>query len=280
MTTATDLQLDPYLQHIIRFAPLLKQFFTTDVTISISDLEKVIFQIDSKELNLGNVPNRQLTDTDPMVSVMRSNRAQVMNVGKEYYGLDIKVEIVPLANEAGKVVGSLAITSSVQNRVDLVEIANQFTTSSEEIGASTVELSASAINLTDYMESISEAQENLVHQVNDSSKILDMINSVAKSTRILGFNAGIEAARSGEHGKGFSVVAKEITKLADQSGDAVNEIRQLLDAMKEKVNEVTQSVHNTMQITETQSNSIHEISTSIQQMTDIAEKIDELAKKV
>lgn len=280
MTTAPDLQLDPYLQHIIRFAPLLKQFFTTDVTISISDLEKVIFQIDSKELNLGNVPNRQLTDTDPMVSVMRSNRAQVMNVGKEYYGLDIKVEIVPLANEAGKVVGSLAITSSVQNRVDLVEIANQFTTSSEEIGASTVELSASAINLTDYMESISEAQENLVHQVNDSSKILDMINSVAKSTRILGFNAGIEAARSGEHGKGFSVVAKEITKLADQSGDAVNEIRQLLDAMKEKVNEVTQSVHNTMQITETQSNSIHEISTSIQQMTDIAEKIDELAKKV
>lgn len=280
MTTATDLQLDPCLQHMIRFAPLLKQLFTADVLISISDLEKVVFNVDSKELNLGNELNRQLSDNDPMVSVMRSNRAQVMNIGKEYYGLDIKVEIVPLVNEAGLVVGSLAVTSSIQNRVDLAEISNQFTNSSEEIGASTVELTASALNLSDYMESISEAQENLVHQVNDSSKILDMINSVAKSTRILGFNAGIEAARSGEHGKGFSVVAKEITKLADQSGDAVNEIRQLLDAMKEKVNEVTQSVHNTMQITETQSNSIHEISTSIQQLTDIAEKIDELAKKV
>lgn len=279
MTTAVEVQLDPTLQEIIRFAPMLKTLFTSDVMLSISDLEKIVFQINSNELTIEDIPNRQLTEQDPMMHVMKSNTHHSMNVGKEFYGSDINVTIVPITND-DKVVGSLAITSSIQNRVDLIEIADKFTTSSEEIGASTDELSATAVSLSNFMETISSAQENLSHQVNDSAKILEMINSVAKSTRILGFNAGIEAARSGEHGRGFSVVAKEITKLADQSAEAVNEIHKLLEAMKDKVEMVSQTVSETLSITEIQTASIHEISSSIKQLTDVAEKIDELAQKI
>ena len=79
-------------------------------------------------------------------------------------------------------------------------------------------------------------------QVETTTKILEMISAVAKNTRVLGFNAGIEAARSGEHGRGFSVVAKEITKLADQSASSVNEIKQLLDELNEKVDHVANIV--------------------------------------
>ncbi|MCH7321989.1 methyl-accepting chemotaxis protein [Solibacillus sp. MA9] len=117
------------------------------------------------------------------------------------------------------------------------------------------------------MASFSSAQSNLNSQVNDSTKILEMIINVAKSTRISVINAGIEAARSSEHDKGFAVVAKEITKLADQSGDAVNEIRQLLDAMKEKVVEVSDSVQKTLEVSESQSSTIHAISNSIRELT-------------
>ncbi|CAM5223652.1 Methyl-accepting chemotaxis protein McpU [Ureibacillus acetophenoni] len=48
----------------------------------------------------------------------------------------------------------------------------------------------------------------------------------------------LKAARSGEYGRGFSVVAKEITKLADQSAESVKEIRQLLDGLKDKVRDI------------------------------------------
>lgn len=273
-------QLDETLQHIIRFAPMLKKLFTADVSVGISDLEKVVFEIPSTELGHNSVLNRRLTEQDPMVSVMRNNRAQSLTIPKELYGVDLKLALVPITNVAGKVVGSLAISSSIKNRVDLVEIAEKFTLSSADIGASTLQLSASADHLSTYMSTIATAQSNLTNQVNDSAKILEMINSVAKSTRILGFNAGIEAARSGEHGKGFAVVAKEITKLADQSGDAVNEIRQLLDAMKEKVNEVSDAVQKTSEISETQTSTIHIISNSIRELTKAAEQIDELAQKV
>lgn len=107
-----------------------------------------------------------------------------------------------------------------------------------------------------------------------------MINNVAKNTRILGLNAGIEAARSGEYGKGFAMVAKEITKLADQSGDSVNEIRGLLQSMKEKVDEVTKTVNDTISLTNSQVHTTQEIATAIEQLTSVAKKIDALAHKL
>ena len=280
MSTATVSQLDEALQHIVHFAPMIKKLFTADVYVTISDLEKVVFQISSQDIAIPETPNRPLTEQDPMIAVMRSNRPQSLTIPKEMYGVDIKVAIVPITNASGKVVGSFGISSSIQNRVDLVDIAEKFAVSSADIGASTIQLASSADHLSTYMNTISTAQSNLNNQVNDSAKILEMINSVAKSTRILGFNAGIEAARSGEYGKGFAVVAKEITKLADQSGDAVNEIRHLLDAMKEKVNEVSDAVHKTLEISETQSSTIHVISNSIRELTEVAEQIDELASKI
>ncbi|MER2105785.1 MAG: methyl-accepting chemotaxis protein [Solibacillus sp.] len=274
-------ELDESLQYLIHFAPTLKKLFTADVAISISDLETVVLQLHSKELSaVGDMLGHRLTEKDPMIDVMRRNREQMMTIPREYYGVDLKVAIVPITNKQGKVVGSLGVSSSIHNRVDLIDIADKFASSSEEIGASTEELTVSASNLSQYMTQITTAQEDLAHQVANSSKILDMINNVAKNTRILGFNAGIEAARSGEHGRGFAVVAKEITKLADQSGESVNEIRQLLDVMKAKVEEVSETVNKTLHISENQTAAIIEISSSIQQLTEVAEKIDDLAQRI
>lgn len=281
MTTINYSELDETLQSIVHFAPMIKKLFTADVAISISNLETVVLHIQSKELSaIGNMTGHRLTSADPMLDVMRRNREQVMTIPKEHYGVDIKAAIVPITNKQGKVVGSLGVVSSIHNRVNLVDIADKFATSSEEIGASTANLAESSTNLSNYMTQITTAQEDLAHQVANSSKILDMINNVAKNTRILGFNAGIEAARSGEHGRGFAVVAKEITKLADQSGESVNEIRQLLEMMKQKVEEVSDTVNKTFHISENQSAAIIEISSSIQQLTEVAEKIDDLAQRI
>ena len=96
----------------------------------------------------------------------------------------------------------------------------------------------------------------------------------------MGFNAGIEAARSGEHGRGFSVVAKEITKLVDQSASSVNEIKQLLDELNEKVEHVASIVNDTVHISTLQTTAIEEISQAIQYLTEGAEEIEDLAKEI
>ncbi len=280
MSTIDYSTLDETLQQFVHFAPVIKKLFTDDVSIAISDLHTVIFQINSNDFASTNSAGKKLTAQDPMLDVMRKNREINLNIPKELYGTAVKVVIAPITNTQGKVIGSIATSASVNNQVELIDVAEQFTTSSEEIGAATEQLSASAESLSSYMLEVASTQNNLASQVENTSKILDMINNVAKNTRILGFNAGIEAARSGEHGKGFSVVAKEITKLADQSAGSVNEIRTLLNAMKEKVEEVSKTINETLHISENQTSAIIDISNSIQNLTEVAEKIDELAQKI
>lgn len=110
--------------------------------------------------------------------------------------------------------------------------------------------------------------------------MLQMINNIAKSTRILGLNAGIEAARSGEAGKGFSVVASEITKLANQSADSVNEINQVMDNLTQQVVEISKIVDDTYTISSEQGEAITSITEALDQLTLVSEKVSELSKKM
>lgn len=268
------------LAGLIDFAPTLKKLYANDVAIIISDREKAIFELTSKELNVDNVLGFDLPKDSPIYIAMLENKLIAVEVPKQVYGVPFRVMVAPIKDEHGEVIGSIAISSSLNNQTNLIQVAEQFTTSSDEISASTEKLSSSADKLMKYMIELTNAQKEMNEQVESTSKILELINTVAKNTRILGFNAGIEAARSGEHGRGFSVVAKEITKLADQSAGSVDEIRKLLNLVKEKVELVASTVNQTVGISEHQSTSIEEISQAIQQLTAIGEDVENLAKKI
>ena len=150
----------------------------------------------------------------------------------------------------------------------------------EQLSEGVEQLAISSKDFDTFMNQLSKAQHEMQQQVENTTKILEMINVVAKNTRILDFNASIGAARSGEFGRGFSVVAKEITKLADQSADSVNEIRQFISQLNEKVDEVALIVNQSVVISQEQSTSINEISQSVQHLTDVAEKIEGMAKDI
>lgn len=268
------------IKNIIDLAPVIKQLHTTDVAVTISDTEKVVFQIDSSEFDAGKHTGRVLQANEPMSIVMRNNRREIISVPEEAYGVALRVIVVPITDDHGKVVGSIGISTNRDNQRRLLKVAEKFVNSSDEINASTEELASNSSNFNTYIKHLSEAQEQMSTQVENTTKILEMINAVAKNTRILGFNAGIEAVRSGEFGRGFSVVAKEITKLADQSAESVNEIRNLLEQLKEKVDQVENIVRETVGISENQSTSINEIAQHISNLAQVADDIEDMAKEI
>ncbi len=73
---------------------------------------------------------------------------------------------------------------------------------------------------------------SLIEEIRNKTKV---INDIVFETRLLSFNASIEAARAGVHGKGFAVVAEEVGKLASMSGKAADEIRALLETSTQEV---------------------------------------------
>lgn len=282
MSNATHTKHDPALETMIKFAPTIKNCFFNDVTITISSLTEVIYQLDAEsDKNFtSNSVGHQLQGQDPMLDVIRKRKPVQISIPKELYGFAMRLAIAPIFNDDQKIVGTISISRNNSDQSNLLTVAKAFSASSTQLNNSANELTTLSNTLAHYMDEVNNAQGNLTEQMVDSTKILDMINSVAKNTRILGFNAGIEAARSGEHGKGFAVVAKEITKLADQTAGSVHDIQSVLSSMRTKVDEITQTIQNTIELADAQVNATSDIANALEQLGSVANTIDELAKRM
>lgn len=104
-------------------------------------------------------------------------------------------------------------------------------------------LSAKAKDTSDVTKTVISDIQNLESESQAIAGIIETINGIAEQTNLLSLNASIEAARAGEFGKGFSVVAAEIRKLADQSLKASNEIAKII----QKIEVQTRKTVNTAQ---------------------------------
>ena len=111
-----------------------------------------------------------------------------------------------------------------------------------------------------------------IEATNDSVQMIhaavELITSIASQTSLLALNASIEAARAGEHGKGFAVVASEIQKLAEQSNDSAEKIKDIIRDLLSEAEQTVNVMHEVEDIVAQQQEKLEETKTKFVSVAD------------
>ncbi|GGF93806.1 methyl-accepting chemotaxis protein [Paenibacillus aceti] len=226
------------LDILIAAVPYMKRLVKEDIMIGITDLEKFLFYTPAQKLDFGITPGTPIPKDDENLRKALSGENSITHIPKNVYGFPIIATAFPVRDEQGMIIGAIATAESYENQQRLEEGMQVINGITQQLVDMVQTVAAHAEELTATSEHIMTNTRHAVEKSSQINETVGFIQEISDQTNLLGLNAAIEAARVGEAGAGFGVVAKEVRKLSVSTKDASANIAVTLRNVQESIQQL------------------------------------------
>ncbi|EKQ57452.1 MULTISPECIES: methyl-accepting chemotaxis protein [unclassified Clostridium] len=264
--------MEKILESLIQSAPIISEMFGGNAAIAICDKNGCIYSLDGKgvkaPMHVGQEADIELAKKTGIIdTVYRQKKTLTTLYNKKDHGVDSRATIIPAINDTGEVSGFISISTSTENFSRIKTSTEELMSSLQETNVTVSEIASSAVQLSEKLNYMVDNTKNTEKLIAESSEAVTLIESISKQSNLLGLNAAIESSRAGEYGKGFSVVAGEMRKLALNSGESSKKISAALADMSNSMKLIIETVNELGQIATNQAASLEEVSATVEQIT-------------
>jgi methyl-accepting chemotaxis protein len=271
--------METILQSVVNSMSVYQTTYPDDSLIVVTDKEKIIGYLPGKDIRfnfsvgdyLEDIPHYQNTS---IYKSLISGKYFREEHEKTAFGVAYVSSSAPIFDEAGTIIG--AITGIVSNKqLDTLRItAEELAAATEEVSATSDSIAMATNEIASETHILSELSEEVNQKISEISSVLSFIRNIATKSNLIALNAMIEAARVGEHGKGFTVVANEMRKMSDSSKQSSEDIAKQLTQIVDVVKKMSLAIQGISERIEKHSDSTQELNAALAQ---IASTTDTLA---
>ena len=268
------------LQNFIDVAPYINALTVSETGVYITDREKYLCIVPAEEipikLNVGDkVPEGVVVDLCMQNGMPMKKKVPASVTGVPYIACGI-----PIRDETSQIIGAVSFVTSTKQQNTVLDVASQLSSGINDVCDSSQTIQKGTQNMAEVYNKLISISDNLNSCINDTDEVLKLITTFARKTNLLGINTSIEAARVGNAGKGFSVIAAETRALAGNTSDSVIRIEEIFGHVKESANNQSAVISNIEQIIKEQENTVSKVNADIEELNGVVKTLIDGTEKL
>ncbi len=272
--------MEKVLSALLTVAPLLNELIYDDVCVSINDKNNVLAYYPAKTFDLRTKVWTKIGEDWLITKAMKERRKIIKEQDSSVVGIPYMGIALPIIERSGEVVGGISILQSTERLVKLQDMANKLTDFIDNLTSTMEEISAESEELTATTEELAAVSDKTTEHVNETEEIAAIIEKISRRINLIGLNAAIEAARVGNEGRGFKVVADEIRRLADQSAESLKRIDDILIDVQQGIGNLNEGVKMINYSNNNQATVLESIATEIEDISVLTHHLSDFAKEM
>lgn len=256
---------------------------TNSFNIMVESLRSLIFTVKKTGNNLASSAQELLASAEQTNHATQQVSTSIDEITS---GAEMQLKQV---QDSGSVMNEVSEGIQViANTTSSVSTSSEIMTTKAKVGEENINKAVNQMNTIEQNVSrTSHSIKNLDERSKEIEKIVVAITDISSQTNLLALNAAIEAARAGEHGKGFAVVADEVRKLAEESNQSANQITQLIQSIQadtvatvEQMKTVSEDVVNGVSVIEETGTAFKEILGSAQEVASQVQEVSAVSEQI